>query len=208
MLCIVSSPPPLGLRTTDDALEAEIKILKSIETVPPKDRNQKSKILLDATSSLPPSSALPLLPLLPTIPGSAEYPVSGVHLGPNALSGPGVSPLHPLKALLFLKLLCVHPCMVTSQTQHKPYYDHLLVGLQGCPTTPTLSLWICCCEINPYSLHFSSLNTHQHLPHFISLNLCPLVPSSCSIPSAHFLLLRFYSPSSTAAVKWLPSLAC
>lgn len=146
--------------------------------MPPKDRNEKSKILLDATSSLPPSSALPLLPLLPPLPGSAEYPISSVHLGPNTLSGPGVSPLHPLKALLFLKLLCVHPCMVTSQTQHKPYYDHLLVGLQGCPITPSdMLLSNQSFFSTPLFFEYPSAPPLPPLPHFISLNLCPLVPS-------------------------------
>ena len=37
--------------------------------------------------------------------------------------------LHPLKALLYLKLLCVHPSLVISKEKHAPYYDHLQVRL-------------------------------------------------------------------------------
>ena len=37
--------------------------------------------------------------------------------------------LHPLKALLYLKLLCVHPSLVISKEKHAPYYDHLQARL-------------------------------------------------------------------------------
>ena len=38
-----------------------------------------------------------------------------------------VKPLHPLKSLLYLKLLCVHPCLVISSKEHPAYHKHLKV---------------------------------------------------------------------------------
>ena len=38
-----------------------------------------------------------------------------------------VKPLHPLKSLLYLKLLCVHPCLVISSKEHPAYHEHLKV---------------------------------------------------------------------------------
>ena len=38
-----------------------------------------------------------------------------------------VKPLHPLKSLLYLKLLCVHPCLVTSSKEYPAYHEHLKV---------------------------------------------------------------------------------
>lgn len=135
MFCLFSSLS-LGLRTTDDALEAEIKILKSIQAVPTPSADPG-----DDGSKIPggpaPSSALPALssPLILT----ADCLASSIDIGPKA-PGPGVSALHPLKALLFLKLLCVHPCLVTSQTLHKPYYNHLLVVLPAHhPCSPSVT---------------------------------------------------------------------
>ena len=52
----------------------------------------------------------------------------------NFIRDPGSSqimkPLHPLKSLLYLKLLCVHPCLVTSSTEYPAYHEHLKVRTQ------------------------------------------------------------------------------
>ena len=45
-------------------------------------------------------------------------------LGPGSMNN---VPMNPLKALLYLKLLCVHPCLVTSQRDHPAYHNHLKV---------------------------------------------------------------------------------
>ena len=52
----------------------------------------------------------------------------------KSLRDPGSSQimkqLHPLKSLLYLKLLCVHPCLVTSSIEYPAYHEHLKVRTQ------------------------------------------------------------------------------
>ena len=45
-------------------------------------------------------------------------------LGPGSMNN---VPMNPLKALLYLKLLCVHPCLVTSEKDYPVYHAHLKV---------------------------------------------------------------------------------
>lgn len=113
----------VGLRISDDVLESELKRIKNVESVPSSstsvanmatDTSYSSSLSSSSSSSSSSTSSMMF-----------THPQMNAQIHPK---NPGVNaPLHPLKALLFLKLLCVHPCLVTSQVEHRPYYDHLLV---------------------------------------------------------------------------------
>ena len=138
-----------GLRISDDVLESELRKIKSNqggltedstasstmkngqinenENADVKQSNHVTALALPlaASSSSSSSSSSSFSPIHT---GNADTDTANTppyHLKSTVSKPP--SALHPLKALLYLKLLCVHPCLVISREKHGPYHDHLQV---------------------------------------------------------------------------------
>ena len=95
---------------SDDCLESELKDIKNGQF------DDKQKCTISTQESIMPEKQNQNFPKILPI----NLDKSGISLGRKNF-------LHPLKALLYLKLLCVHPCLVTSQKDYPAYHEHLKV---------------------------------------------------------------------------------
>ena len=138
-----------------------------------------------ATSSS--SSSSSSSPFSPIYTGNADTDTANIPLYNlySTVSKP-TSALHPLKALLYLKLLCVHPCLVISRDKHAPYHDHLQVS-----NAMFILLFLLTC-----SHPFSSLLTPSH-----PLST-PSHPLSSLLTPSYLLTPLSRRPSLRAVGRW------
>ena len=131
----------VGLKISDDVLESELRKIKSNQgglpdTLPVslaskhgqanenENKNEESKeSLLMKTLSTSNATSTSIVSTHHT--GSTDFDTANIP--PYDLNINTTNAMHPLKALLYLKLLCVHPCLVISKEKYAPYYEHLQV---------------------------------------------------------------------------------
>ena len=98
-----------GKMMTDDMLEQQLKDIKQQGASHPRQQHKTSS-----------SASLPSAVTTTTITITNN---TGNHPLPHESSQPL---LHPLKALLFLKLVGLHPALVISPSEHRAYHTRLL----------------------------------------------------------------------------------